>query len=108
MVAGVAPNSLATEATWTKAIGDSKAVVPPEGEWSLESGDDGQFVNQLAWVEVSGWEAKGKAGAVKAKETTVKNYVGGEWKVSGSEFDKEDAPIKGKGKVDMVISHVTS
>lgn len=114
IVAGTAPNNLAKLADWNKAIEDSTDLVPPENVWGGDNGfeDKRQFVNQLAKVEVAGWEAQGTKGNVVAKVTTNKKYVGGHWEVTGSEFNDEedgDGEYKQKsGSVTMDIDHLTS
>ena len=109
MVAGTLANHMATEKTWTDAIKASTALVPPEGKWTSDCGDDGpEFVNQLASVTVTGWEGQGTSGNVAAKASTFTRYVGGHWTVSDCE-DADDGGFKdGTGNVTVDISHLTS
>ena len=90
IVAGTAPNHLATEAAWTKAIEECTDEVPPEGDWQGIDGDGEQFVNSLARVELAGWVARGKIGQVAVTATTNKKYVGGTSEVTGCEFGSDD------------------
>lgn len=111
MAEGKAPNNLAKQADWEKAIEDSKEVVPPENEWGNENNlwdDDEQFINSLARVEVDGWEAIGTKDNVKAKQVTNKKYVGGTWSVKNSKVDESGIHTDGTGDVSMEIEHLTS
>jgi hypothetical protein len=108
IVAGTAPNNLAKEADWRKAIDDSTDSVPPEGEWSCEYGKSAEFNERLTKVSVPGWEAQGTAGNVSVKTTTNKKYVGGLWSVDGGTDDGEGGFTEGTATVTMDISHLTS
>ena len=110
MVAGTAPNNLATKANWEKVINANKEIVPPEESgWVVENGDydGGDHVERLATVTVDGWEAKGTKDKVQVVAKKYKISVGGTWKVTGAEFDDADNPTT-PGNVSLPIYHVTS
>ena len=108
IVAGTAANHVATEAAWTDAITASTEQVPPDGKWEVANGDDSEFVNQLARVEVEGWEAQGTLDNVNARAMTLRKYVGGTWKVADSEEDDDGGFKDGVASVSMEIDHLTS
>ena len=109
IVNGTAPNNVAKQADWEKALTDSEAEVPPDGEWEGIHGDSkDNWVDKLTRVEVPGWEAQGTKGKVAAKSTVNKKYLGGEWSVNGCQFDEEEDYVNKSGQVTMDISHLTS
>ncbi|MCA6924664.1 hypothetical protein [Pectobacterium versatile] len=112
IVAGTAPNNLAKESDWKKALDSSAAIVPPESEWWEGEWEDGNkmvgWVTRLTKVQVDGWEAIGTKGNVTAKVATNKKYLGGTWTVKNCKFDANEDYVDASGEVEMNISHLTS
>ncbi|MBB1201203.1 hypothetical protein EGM70_12990 [Enterobacteriaceae bacterium 89] len=108
IVAGIAPNNLAKESEWRAAIDSCDDIVPPEDEWEGGYGDDTQWAERIASVSVNGWEAIGTKGNVTAKVATNKKSLGGQWTVSGCQFDTNQDYVNASGKAGVDISHLAS